>query len=96
MGVRWTIDGREVPLDQGADELVEAVMRSGLRSIRQEIEALLEGVTCPVHGEPSLTVNLLTSDAHDRHQLVIDGACCEQLRQVVEDLLDQALGSSEG
>lgn len=68
------------------DGQADALTRSVMEEVAEEYRSLLEGITCPAHGEAPTavvsgrTVDTITTDFE---------TCCEQLAQRVDDALAQ-------
>lgn len=49
-GIRITKNGRTIPLDKFADEMMADVRKAAIDEIRRRVKSRLEALRCPVHG----------------------------------------------
>lgn len=76
-GIAIKKNGRTIPLNRLADEMMADVRAAAAEEIRRRVEARLRSITCPAHGRAARSVNVVLSGARDRGTVSVD-TCCEQ------------------
>ena len=75
--VEWKVNGKTVRPDQVGNELMKGVRQA----VTSQIEGIVEGVRCPVHGRRPTDVRRVPSSNGDTN--IEFQACCDELKAAV-------------
>jgi hypothetical protein len=74
IGLKFTIDGKEVPLDRAADAMEKAIKAD----VSKQVVAKLSQVRCPVHGETPKNIRMTSEGSQMNWKFE---ACCNRLEE---------------
>jgi hypothetical protein len=88
-GIKITKNGRTIPLNRLADEMMADVRDAATAEIKRRVESRLSSIRCPVHGRAVRSVKVVTSAATDRGNVSVD-TCCD----IPKNEIDRAIAET--
>src|SRR5262245_41648345 len=87
MSIRLTKNGRSIPLDSFANEVMKDVRAAATKDIRKDIERKLRGITCPDH--PKAATVRVTLDAGMKQGKITVDSCCDKAEAAIKAVMEK-------